>query len=58
MPKYICENCGSSDVEELEWRKVNTGEYSGQCDLTNNTWCCACETHCAIIDESDKEKVE
>lgn len=49
--EYVCGNCGSSDIEELEWRKVNTGRFSGQCASTNDTWCCDCETHCEIVEK-------
>ena len=43
----VCEECGSQDIEQLEWRKVNTNEFCGIFDAedTSSQWCCQCEKH-------------
>ena len=50
----ICKECGSKDVEQLEWRKVNTGEFNGTGVEADNTsqWCCDCEEHVEFKEES------
>jgi len=50
----ICKKCGSKDVEQLEWRKVNTGEFNGTGVEADNTsqWCCDCEEHVEFKEES------
>jgi len=53
--KYVCAECGSSDVEARVWAKVNTGEISGSIDVTDNEdcWCCICEEHNELIPEDE-----
>tara|TARA_Y100000310_G_scaffold82510_1_gene79136 strand:- start:991 stop:1146 length:156 start_codon:yes stop_codon:yes gene_type:complete len=41
--EYICEKCGSSDVEEQQWVKVNIGELTGSVGDSSVIWCCQCE---------------
>jgi len=53
---FCCKNCGSSDVEQKEWRKINTGEFSGLDEVGDTTWCCDCETHCGIEYRRSGEK--
>jgi|TARA_R100001480_G_scaffold89738_1_gene96543 formate-dependent nitrite reductase cytochrome c552 subunit len=55
----ICKECGSKDVEQLEWRKANTGEFNGVfADDTNrpnngnSQWCCDCEEHVEFEEHS------
>lgn len=50
----ICKKCGSKDVEQLEWRKVNTGEFNGTGVEADNTsqWCCDCEEHVEFEEHS------
>ena len=46
---YKCKKCGGTNVEVLEWRHANTGEFAG--DYTGedqDTWCCDCEEHAGI----------
>ena len=40
--EFICSKCGSSDVEEKAWVKINTGEVIGAED-DSPVWCCQCE---------------
>lgn len=40
---YICEKCGSSDVEEQQWIKINTGKSAGLVDDGVEVWCGQCE---------------
>jgi len=51
--KYICEKCGSSDVEEQQWVKINTGRLAGLVDDDSKVWCCQCEQETSL-----KEKAE
>ena len=58
---YVCSECGSEDIEELVWRKVNTGAYSGDGpqDKSSN-WCCECEEHVNFMlkEEYEQQKNE
>ncbi len=50
----VCIECGSHDIEHLEWRKVNTGEFSGEgCREKEDQWCCSCEDHVEFIPEEE-----
>jgi len=40
--KFICEKCGSSDVEEKAWVKINTGKIVETIE-GDDFWCCQCE---------------
>ena len=46
--EYICKKCGSSDVEEQRWVKVNTGELTSSAEDTPLMWCCQCEQETSI----------
>lgn len=58
----VCAICGSEDIEELEWRKVNTDEFSGLADSNDEEvqWCCICEKHVHFVTKEEvmKEKKE
>lgn len=45
---YICEKCGSSDVEEQQWVKVNTGKLAGLVEDGAEAWCCQCEARTSL----------
>ena len=47
--KYYCEECGSSDVEEKYWCKINTGEII-DVDDSSEVWCCQCEGETTIVE--------
>lgn len=42
IARYYCEKCGSSDVEEQCWYKINTGEITEIMEESQK-WCCQCE---------------
>ena len=50
--KYVCEICGSSEIEEKAWIKINTGRVSSILE-EGPVWCCDCEkeTHIFYKDE-------
>lgn len=46
--KLFCKTCGSENLEQLEWRKVNTGKFvelyvDDHQDSTHPYWCTVCE---------------
>jgi len=43
--KLFCKTCGSDDLEQLEWRKVNTGKFVESYDQESPHpyWCTVCE---------------
>jgi hypothetical protein len=50
----VCDQCGSSDIEQLEWHKVNTNEYAGEgCGEINDQWCCICEENVEFCTEEE-----
>jgi len=51
----VCEECGSREVETLEWRNPNTGEYGGDMGdaYRENNWCKVCEDHVNLITEEE-----
>ena len=54
--KYVCKECGSKDIEQLEWRKVNTGRFSGMYDYDKEVqWCCDCEEHMEFTEAKEKK---
>ena len=42
---WVCKDCGSKDIEEAVWAKVNTSEilniYGGESEY----WCPKCQSH-------------
>lgn len=51
---YVCEICGSKQMEIIAWVDANTGEYiSDTEDGGNGEWCVECEAHhgcCSLKD--------
>jgi len=56
----ICDSCGSEDVEQLEWRKVNSGEFCSSHDenLPEVQWCCDCKEHVSFATREDLEEIK
>jgi len=57
----VCEKCGSEDIEQLEWHKVNTNEFSGLGSDYNDEevqWCCTCEKHVSFLEKSEFDKLK
>ena len=55
---YICQECGSKDVQVKEWVNLNTGANCGAAgdqDLNNpeNNYCCECEEGTVIIQKEE-----
>lgn len=57
-PDWVCEECGSSDVETLAWVRPNENnsfvDYLGIDDNDNN-WCHYCEEHTDLVQFTDNE---
>ena len=60
--KYVCKECGYKDIEQLEWRKVNTGAFNGifaddenQKNNGNSQWCCDCEEHIEFTEVKEEK---
>ena len=49
MNKYVCEKCGSEDVDQRVWVNLNTEQImdlsSGEIE---DNWCNDCGEHCEI----------
>ena len=62
MEKFVCEECGGTDIQIKAWVDANTLEYQEGCDLgdEDDNWCEDCEEHTNIMhkDEYDKQKEE
>lgn len=43
--QWICENCGSYDVEHRVWQHLNNGKISGETSDKEDTWCNSCQKH-------------
>ena len=56
-PIYVCEQCGSQNVQIIAWIDANTNEYRAEAcvDEIDYTWCVDCEEHVRLI---TKEKYE
>lgn len=54
---WVCEHCGSPDVEYKQWVKLNEDTIQwcldGIEDSKDDTWCCKCEDHNGICAEED-----
>jgi len=52
--KIVCEECGSDQIQTLEWVDVNTGKsvQSGPGELNDN-WCNKCKEHVYFMNEED-----
>lgn len=57
-PDWVCEECGSSDVETLAWVRPNENnsfaDYLGVDDNGNN-WCHHCEEHTSLVQFTGSE---
>jgi len=40
-----CGTCGCTDVHVMDWVHVNTNEPQGDDGVSDDVWCCQCETH-------------
>lgn len=51
--KLFCKTCGSDDLEQLEWRKVNTGKFveSFEQESPHPFWCPVCKIHDVEVNE-------
>lgn len=54
---WVCEHCGSPDVEYKQWVKLNEDSIQWNLDdiedSKDDTWCCKCEDHNGICAEED-----
>jgi|GEM_PF-6638430 len=51
---WVCDTCGSTDVEEKVWRKCNSAICSGMGEAYyEDSWCCDCENNCNIISQEE-----
>lgn len=48
----VCADCGSAEVECLDWVRVNDDYFIGgsECIPDDDYWCQACEIHAAPIE--------
>lgn len=52
--KLLCKKCGSDEIEQKEWRKVNSGKFSGDTENgTEDQWCPVCEEHVEFVSEEE-----
>lgn len=47
IQKFVCEECGSTNVEITAWVDANTNEYVSDSD--DSEWCSECEAHNTLI---------
>lgn len=51
---WVCEDCGSDDVEEKMWVNSNTQEVTGHCsDDDEEAYCNNCQSHTGLIPEDE-----
>jgi len=55
IKKLVCMECGSDDIEELQWVSANTGEISGGINDTEveDQWCNNCNEHVEFCTEEE-----
>ena len=55
--KLFCKTCGSDDLEQLEWRKVNTGKFveSFEQESPHPFWCPVCKIHDVEVNDLNEE---
>jgi len=55
--KFICEECGSDKVQQLQWVDMNTNEImdSGPGDKIDY-WCEGCDEHIGITTDEKNRK--
>jgi len=51
VQKYVCSQCGGTNIQVLDWVDPNTNQYIGGND-DNKCWCedCACTTRIEVIE--------
>ena len=54
--EYVCDSCGSNQVESKDWVEVNTGAVTFTYESTSDedNWCKECKEHCKIIEKNKK----
>lgn len=50
---YVCEECGSSDVEVLNWCDANSDKVTDAAHGDDDVYCNACEDHTGIVPRSE-----
>lgn len=50
--QWVCDRCGSPDVEGTFWCKLNTLEHSGD-TASDEYWCPVCDDHVGVDHVSD-----
>jgi|TARA_R110000772_G_scaffold237725_2_gene349632 hypothetical protein len=57
--KFICEECGSDKVQQLQWVDVNTNKIIGEGPSElNECWCEKCNEHTKLTtNESVRKKI-
>ena len=51
LEEYVCQECGSADVEVAMWVNPNTSQtndWYGSGSSTETQWCHSCEEHCFV----------
>lgn len=55
---YVCEDCGSEEVQSLEWVNINTGiSTGGNMGDLQDQWCDNCKEHKYAITKKEYEKI-
>jgi len=50
----VCEDCGSTDIEQKAWVDANTNEFSGDAgDSRQERWCNDCQDHVDFCNQED-----
>ena len=56
MATIVCSECGSENIQQLEWRYVNSGKFAGTGgEEPDDTWCEQC---CGTVVFCTKEEYE
>lgn len=50
---WVCQECGSKDIEEKMWVNPNTQEITGTCGDYEDNYCNNCQEHVKIIPEDE-----
>tara|TARA_R110000772_G_scaffold62137_5_gene139682 strand:- start:14536 stop:14763 length:228 start_codon:yes stop_codon:yes gene_type:complete len=50
---WVCQDCGSEDVEEKMWVNANTQDITGSCNDDENSYCNDCQEHVGLIPEDE-----
>ena len=57
----VCKQCGSKDIQQLVWAKVNVQHrkiVGDGPDEINSRWCDGCKEHVNFISQDDYEPIE